>query len=57
MAILNESTKKGEWVCLVARNDLRDIQNRQVFYLEQIKDEVIYIRSPYKKFKFDRHKI
>jgi hypothetical protein len=38
MAILNESTKKGEWVCLVARNDLRDIQNRQVFYLEQIKD-------------------
>ena len=43
------------WVALIARNGLKDLQNRQVFIIENAEEDRYRIVSPYVNFQFERY--
>ena len=52
---MSNGKQHGYWVALIARNDLKDVQNRQVFMLESFDYSQYKIISPYVSYQFDRH--
>ena len=49
--------QKSYWICLTGKNETKDIENRQVFFIEEMNDENSFlIRSSYLKFKLKGHK-
>jgi len=54
-SIMSNAKQNGYWVALIARNGLKDIQNRQVFMLESFDYTRYTIISPYVSYQFERH--
>ena len=54
-SIMLNAMRNDYWVTLIARNHLADLQNRQVFYLENIDLDQYRIISPYVSYNFERY--
>ena len=53
-SIIHSAQANGYWVVFIARNGLKDLQNRQVFMLDHYDYNQYRIISPFVSYQFDR---